>query len=66
MTRSCAFSVQVEILNSYHQTLHKLHGEQVEARPSGGGRRWGIGTLEYSTAWGGAMCKRGCRPGGGN
>lgn len=42
-----AFSVQVEILNSNHRTLHKLHGEQVEARHGGGGRSWGIRTLEY-------------------
>lgn len=37
MTRSCALSAQVEILSSYHQTLHRLHGEQV-----GVGSPWGV------------------------
>lgn len=46
-------SVQVEILNEHYQTLHRLHGEQVEAGSGGGGRRWGTGALECSTGLGG-------------
>lgn len=41
MMSAWALSVQVEILNSDHQTLHRLHGEQVETGPGGGWRTLG-------------------------
>lgn len=55
VTCSCTFSEQVEILDSYHQTLHRLHGEQVRIRwgKDQKGPRPGNETLEYSARHGG-------------
>lgn len=35
-TLGCVSPVQVEILDSYYQPLHRLHGEQVRAVAPGG------------------------------